>query len=58
MRQFNLCFLGFATLGGTSPAIHFMLDVLPGLAVAAHEPDLRSTAFGLFADFVNPARPL
>jgi homoserine dehydrogenase len=46
----------FATVRGTSLAVRFELDVLPGLTLVAHEPDLQSTAYGLFADFVNAAR--
>lgn len=46
----------FAAVGSTSLAVHFELDVLPGLTVVAHEPDLRSTAYGLFADFINAVR--
>jgi homoserine dehydrogenase len=46
----------FHAVGGSSLALHFELDVLPGLTVVAHDPDLRSTAYGLFADFVNAVR--
>jgi homoserine dehydrogenase len=46
----------FHAVGGTSLALHFELDVLPGLTVVAHAPDLQSTAYGLFADFVNAVR--
>jgi homoserine dehydrogenase len=46
----------FAFVGGTSLALHFELDVLPGLTVVAHRPDLQSTAYGLLADFINIAR--
>jgi len=46
----------FATVGGTSLALRFELDVLPGLTLIAHEPDLQSTAYGLLADFINAAR--
>jgi homoserine dehydrogenase len=41
---------------GTSLVIHFELDVLPGLTLTAHQPDLRSTAYGLLADFINAVR--
>lgn len=41
---------------GTSLSIHFELDVLPGLTLTAHQPDLRSTAYGLLADFLNAVR--
>lgn len=46
----------FATVNGTTLAIHYELDVLPGLTVVAHDPDLQSTAYGLLADFVNAVR--
>lgn len=46
----------FASVGGTTLAIHYELDVLPGLTVVAHDPDLKSTAYGLLADFINVVR--
>src|ERR1044071_8478845 len=46
----------FASVTGTTLAIHYELDVLPGLTVVAHDPDLTSTAYGLLADFVNAVR--
>jgi homoserine dehydrogenase len=46
----------FAAVAGTTLAIHYELDVLPGLTVVAHDPDLKSTAYGLLADFVNAVR--
>jgi homoserine dehydrogenase len=46
----------FALGRGTSLVLHFQLDVLPGLTLIAHEPDLRSTAYGLLADFINAVR--
>lgn len=46
----------FASLGGTTLAVHFELDVLRGLTLVAHHPDLRSTAYAMLADFVNAAR--
>ncbi|HEY0006762.1 MAG TPA: hypothetical protein VGB17_18410 [Pyrinomonadaceae bacterium] len=45
-----------ANASGTSLLVHFELDVLPGLTLIAHEPDLRSTAYGLLADFINAVR--
>jgi homoserine dehydrogenase len=45
-----------ASVKGTSLSIHFELDILPGLTLTAHQPDLRSTAYGLLADFINLAR--
>jgi homoserine dehydrogenase len=46
----------FAAVAGTSLAIHFELDVLSGLTLVAHDPNLKSTAYGLLADFINAAR--
>lgn len=46
----------FAAVEGTTLAIRYELDVLPGLTVVAHDPDLRSTAYGLLADFINAVR--
>jgi homoserine dehydrogenase len=41
---------------GTSLAIHFELDTIPGLTIVSHRPNLQSTAYGLLADFVNAVR--
>jgi homoserine dehydrogenase len=41
---------------GTSLAIHFELDTIPGLTIVSHRPNLQSTAYGLLADFVNAMR--
>jgi homoserine dehydrogenase len=41
---------------GTSLAIHFELDMMPGLTIISHRPNLQSTAYGLLADFVNVVR--
>jgi homoserine dehydrogenase len=38
---------------GTSLAIHFELDMMPGLTIMSHRPNLQSTAYGLLADFIN-----
>lgn len=38
---------------GTSLAIHFELDTIPGLTILSHRPNLQSTAYGLLADFIN-----
>ena len=38
---------------GTSLAIHFELDTIPGLTIVSHRPNLQSTAYGLFADMIN-----
>jgi homoserine dehydrogenase len=46
----------FASLGGSSLAITFALDVLSGLTTVARAPNLQSTAYGLLADFINVAR--
>lgn len=41
---------------GTSLAIHFELDIMPGLTITSHRPNLQSTAYGLLADFINAVR--
>jgi len=41
---------------GTSLGIHFELDMMPGLTVTSHRPNLQSTAYGLLADFINAVR--
>jgi homoserine dehydrogenase len=46
----------FRTVTGTTLALRFELDVLHGLTVIAHDPDLKSTAYGLLADFINAVR--
>lgn len=46
----------FAGVGGTSLAINFELDVLRGLTLVAHEPNLKSTSYGLLADFINAVK--
>jgi homoserine dehydrogenase len=38
---------------GTSLAVHFELDMMPGLTIISHRPNLQSTAYGLLADFIN-----
>ena len=38
---------------GTSLAAHFELDMIPGLTIVSHRPNLQSTAYGLLADFIN-----
>ncbi|HST51187.1 MAG TPA: hypothetical protein VLJ61_04180 [Pyrinomonadaceae bacterium] len=43
----------FASVGGTTLAINFELDVLGGLTLIAREPNLKSTAYGMLADFIN-----
>jgi homoserine dehydrogenase len=40
---------------GTSLGIHFELDMIPGLTIMSHRPNLQSTAYGLLADFINAA---
>ncbi len=45
-----------ATARDSSLMIHFELDVLAGLTMTAHQPDLQSTAYGLLADFINAVR--
>ncbi|HKZ78981.1 MAG TPA: hypothetical protein VJ124_11815 [Pyrinomonadaceae bacterium] len=41
---------------GTSLAVHFELDMIPGLTVITHRPNLQSTAYGLLADFISAVR--
>src|SRR5205085_12188951 len=38
---------------GTSLLVRFKLDVLPGLVIMAEQPNLKSTAYGLLADFIS-----
>lgn len=45
-----------ANVRGTSLAVHFELDMMPGLTITSHRPNLQSTAYGLLADFVNAVR--
>ena len=42
-----------AGVRGTSLAVHFELDTIPGLTIVSHRPNLQSTAYGLLADFIN-----
>ena len=42
-----------AGVRGTSLAIHFELDTIPGLTIVSHRPNLQSTAYGLLCDFIN-----
>jgi homoserine dehydrogenase len=41
---------------GTSLAVHFELDKMPGLTITSHRPNLQSTAYGLLADFINATK--
>jgi homoserine dehydrogenase len=41
---------------GTSLAVHFELDMMPGLTVTSHRPNLQSTAYGLLVDFINAVK--
>ena len=41
---------------GTSLALHFELDMMPGLTITSHRPNLQSTAYGLLADFINAVK--
>lgn len=41
---------------GTSLAIHFELDTIPGLTIVSHRPNLQSTAYGLLSDFINAVK--
>lgn len=42
-----------AVITGTSSAVHFEMDVLPGLTVVEHNPGPETTAYGLLADFLR-----
>ena len=42
-----------ANVRGTSLAAHFELDMMPGLTITSHRPNLQSTAYGMLADFIN-----
>lgn len=44
------------TVRGTTLAVHFELDMMPGLTIISHRPNLQSTAYGLLADFINAVR--
>ncbi|CAN5836247.1 homoserine dehydrogenase [soil metagenome] len=44
------------TVRGTSLAVHFELDMMPGLTITSHRPNLQSTAYGLLADFINAVK--
>ena len=44
------------SIRGTSLAVHFELDMIPGLTVMSHRPNLQSTAYGLLADCVRALR--
>ena len=46
----------FSSVRGTSLAVHFELDTIPGLTIVSHRPNLQSTAYGLLADFINITR--
>ncbi len=46
----------FGNVRGTSLAVHFELDMMPGLTITSHRPNLQSTAYGLLADFINAVR--
>ncbi|HZT57680.1 MAG TPA: hypothetical protein VFA21_03540 [Pyrinomonadaceae bacterium] len=46
----------FAWVGGTTLALNFELDVLNGLTLVARQPNLKSTAYGMLADFINAVR--
>lgn len=45
-----------AHVDGGSSAVHFELDILPGLTIFEQDPGLVTTAYGLLADFVRAVR--
>lgn len=42
-----------AHVDGSSSAVHFELDILPGLTIFEQDPGLVTTAYGLLADFIR-----
>ncbi|MBC7929038.1 MAG: homoserine dehydrogenase, partial [Rubrivivax sp.] len=46
----------FAGMDGTTLALNFELDVLHGLTLIARQPNLKSTSYGLLADFINAVK--
>jgi len=42
-----------ASVSGTSSAIHFETDILPGLAITEINPSVETTAYGMLADFIR-----
>jgi homoserine dehydrogenase len=44
-------------VNGASSAVHFELDLLPGLTVVEHAPTPVTTAYGMLADFMDLVRP-
>lgn len=45
-----------AHVDGSSSAVHFELDILPGLTIFEQDPGLVTTAYGLLADFIRAVR--
>jgi homoserine dehydrogenase len=43
----------FAQVNGTTSAVHFATDTLPGLTITEHDPTPETTAYGLLADFIS-----
>ena len=41
---------------GNVTGVHFELDMMPGLTITSHRPNLQSTAYGLLADFINAVK--
>ncbi len=46
----------FANVRGTSLLAHFELDMLSGLTIISHRPNLQSTAYGLLSDFLSAVK--
>ena len=42
-----------AHVDGSSSAVHFELDILPGLTIFEQDPGVVTTAYGLLADFIR-----
>jgi homoserine dehydrogenase len=43
-------------VAGTSSAVYFETDVLPGLAIVESNPSVETTAYGMLADFLHAVR--
>jgi len=42
-----------SSVQGTSSAVYFETDVLPGLAIIESDPGVETTAYGMLADFIH-----
>ncbi|GAC1438067.1 MAG: hypothetical protein NVS1B11_33320 [Terriglobales bacterium] len=46
-----------AFVDGSSSCVEFELDVLPGLVITERDPGVRTTAYGMLADFIRAVHP-